>query len=161
MNNRRNFLAAGGALGALTASLKANADQPHAFSIYLHGMVWNRQLTGPMNDWLVRFDAKVDIPIGTTPPPVTPGFATIGDDFHDGVGSHIRIHSANLKADNLSIEGAIIESKTPALLGQPVRIEGKLVGDSVEGLTLTIGPFTFTGAGLLVKIAIIAILIGL
>src|SRR5437588_779354 len=85
MNNRRNFLAAGGALGALTASLKANADQPHAFSIYLHGMVWNRQLTGPMNDWLVRFDATVDIPIGDTPPPVTPGFATIGDDFHDGV----------------------------------------------------------------------------
>src|SRR5436190_2459400 len=85
MNNRRKFLAAGGVLAALSAVPKAKAD-PQGHSIYLHGLVWNRQLTGPMNDWLVRFDAKVDIPIGNTPPPVTPGFATIGDDFHDGVG---------------------------------------------------------------------------
>ena len=64
MNNRRNFLAAGGALAAISALPKAKADEQRAYSIYLHGMVWNRQLLAPMNDWLVRLDAKADVPIG-------------------------------------------------------------------------------------------------
>ena len=64
MNNRRKFLAAGGVLAAISALPKAKADQPKAFSVYLHGMVWNRQLEAPRNDWLIRLDAKADIPIG-------------------------------------------------------------------------------------------------
>ena len=159
MNNRRKFLAAGGALAAISALPKAKADQPRAYSIYLHGMVWNRQLAAPLNDWLIRLDAKADIPIGNGTPPAVPGFATLGDDFHDGVGSHVGIQTATVHGDQLTITGAITESKTAALVGQPVRIQGKVVGTSVEGLTVTIGESVFSGAGLLVVIAIIAILI--
>src|SRR5262249_35797333 len=115
----------------------------------------------PMNDWLVRLDAQVDVPIGQAPQPANPGFATLGDDFHDGVGSHVAIREATLKGDQLTINGVVTESKTPALVGQSVRIEGKLVGSAVQGLTVTVGNAVFTGSGLLVVIAIIAILIGL
>jgi hypothetical protein len=41
-------------------------------------------------------------------------------------------------------------------VGQAVRIQGKVVGTSVEGLTITIGDFVFMGGG----IVAIAILIG-
>ena len=65
MNNRRKFLAAGGALAALSALPKAQAgSQSEGKSLYIHGMVWNRQLPSPMNDWLIRLDAKVDLPNG-------------------------------------------------------------------------------------------------
>lgn len=159
MNNRRKFLAAGGALAALTALPKAKADAPKAYSIYLHGMVWNRQLAAPMNDWLIRLDAKADIPIGNAPPPAVPGFVTLGDDFHDPVGSHAEIQTATLHGDQLTLTGAITESKNAALVGQSVRIQGKVAGTSVQGLTVAIGDSVFSGAGLLVVIAIIAILI--
>jgi hypothetical protein len=158
-NNRRKFLAAGGALAALATVPRAEADPPRMNGLYIHGMVWNRQLAAPMNDWLIRLDAKVQVPIGNELPPAIPGFATLGDDFHDGVGSHVEIHEATLKGDQLTITGAITESKTPGLVGQSVRIEGKVLGTSVQALTVTIGGSVFTGAGLLVVIAIIAILI--
>jgi hypothetical protein len=160
MNNRRRFLAAEGALAALSALPQAKADQPQRYAVYLHGMVWNRQLTAPMNDWLVRFDARAEIPFGLATPSAIPGFGTLGDDFHDGVGSHVQFHTATLHADQLAIAGVITESKTPSLVGQSVRIAGKVVGTSVQGLTITIGDSVFSGAGLLVVIAIIAILIG-
>jgi hypothetical protein len=161
MNNRRQFLAAGGALAALAAAPDAKADQEGVAgrSIYIHGMVWNRQLASPMNDWLIRLDAKADIP-NSGPPLAAPGFATLGDDFHDGVGSHVTILSATLHGDQLTITGVVSESKTAALVGQPVRIEGKVQGTSVEGLAVTIGGAVFHGAGLLVVIAVIVILIG-
>jgi hypothetical protein len=157
-SNRRKFLAAGGALAALAAPV-AEADPPRMNGLYIHGMVWNRQLPAPMNDWLIRLDAKVEVPIGNAPPPAVPGFATLGDDFHDPVGSHVEIHTATLNGDQLTISGVITESKNPALAGQSVQITGKVLGTSVQGLTVTIGASTFSGAGLLVVIAIIAILI--
>jgi hypothetical protein len=113
-----------------------------------------------MNDWLIRLDAKVEVPIGNAPPPAVPGFATLGDDFHDPPGSHVEIHSAALNGDQLTISGVITESKSPTLVGQTVQITGKVLGTSVQGLTVTIGTSVFNGAGLLVVIAIIAILIG-
>ncbi|SRR5579871_2677234 len=156
--NRRKFLTAGGALAALSVVPKAAADSPKMNGLYIHGLVWNRQLATPMNDWLIRLDARVQVPIGNETPPAVPGFATIGDDFHDGVGSHVEIQQAELKGIQLTITGTITESKTPALIGQSVRIEGQVMGTSVQGLTVTIGGAVFTGAG--VVIAIIAILIG-
>jgi hypothetical protein len=158
-SNRRKFLAAGGALAAVAAS-NAEADPPRMNGLYIHGMVWNRQLPAPMNDWLIRLDAKVEVPIGNAPPPAVPGFATLGDDFHDPPGSHVEIHSAALNGDQLTISGVITESKSPTLVGQTVQITGKVLGTSVQGLTVTIGTSVFNGAGLLVVIAIIAILIG-
>jgi hypothetical protein len=158
MNNRRNFLTAGGALAAMSVLPEAKADS-HGNSLYIHGMVWNRQLASPMNDWLIRLDAKVDIPNGNQTSPPVSGFATLGDDFHDAVGSHVEIRTATLSGDHLTITGVVTESKSPTLLGQDVRIEGKVQGTSVAGLTVTIGGSVFQGAGLLVVIAIIAILI--
>jgi hypothetical protein len=158
--NRRNFLAAGGALAALAAPA-AEADPQHMNGLYIHGMVWNRQLPAPMNDWLIRLDAQVAVPTGNAPPPAVPGFATLGDDFHDPPGSHVEIHSAALNGDQLTISGVITQSKSPALVGQSVQITGKVLGTSVQGLTVTIGTNVFNGAGLLVVIAIIAILIAL
>ena len=158
MNNRRKFLTAGGALAVLSALPEARADS-QGKSLYIHGMVWNRQLPSPMNDWLIRLDVKVDIPNGNQMNPPVPGFATLGDDFHDGVGSHVQIYAAALDADHLTISGFITESKTPGLVGQAVQIEGKVHGTSIEGLTVSMGGSVFQGAGLVV-IAIIAILIG-
>jgi hypothetical protein len=83
MNNRRKFLAAGGALAVLAAVPAVKADPPRGPSVYLHGMVWNRQLPAPMGDWLIRFDTKADIALDNTAAPSVHGFATLGDDFHD------------------------------------------------------------------------------
>src|SRR5438477_8365813 len=118
MNNRRKFLAAGGALAALSAVPVAKADPPRMNGLYIHGMVWNRQLPAPMNDWLIRLDAKVDAALGNEPLPLNPGFATLGDDFHDPVGSHATLDSAVLKGDQLVILGRITESKAASLVGQ-------------------------------------------
>lgn len=160
MNNRREFLTAGGALAALSSVPQATADQPRGYSVYFHGMAWNHQLAAPMNDWLVRFDGKADIVLGNATPAAVPGFGTLGDDFHDGVGSHVEFHSATLHGDQLNITGVITASKNASLVGQSVKIQGKVVGTAVQGLTVTIGDAVFSGAGLLVVIAIIAILIG-
>jgi hypothetical protein len=140
----------------------ATASEHKALEIYLHGMVWNQQLPAPMNDWLLQFDAKVQIPVGMTPATtVSPGFATFGDTIHTGAGAHVLLQSAILNGDQLIVTGAVNEANNTSLVGQPVRIEGKIEGTAVENLTITVGASQFTGAGLLVKIAIIAILIGL
>ena len=110
-----------------------------------------------MSDWLIRLDARIDMPNGNQTNPPVSGFATLGDDFHDGVGSHVQIFAATFDADHLTISGLAAESKTPALVGQAVRIEGTVQGTTVEGLTVSIGGSVFQGAGIIV---IIAILIG-
>jgi len=71
-------------------------------------MDWfDRQLGAPMNDWLIRLDAKTDIPVGTAP-----GLATFGDDFHDGVGSHAEI-SRHPERRSIDLTGSITESRLP------------------------------------------------
>ena len=160
MKNRREFLTAGGALAALSALPQEAKADPPGFSIYITGMVWNRQLAAPMDDWLLKVYARADVMTGNRPQPAIPGFATIGDDFHDGPGSHIQIQNAALQGSQLTITGFVTESKTPSLAGQPVTIQGKVEGTAVQGLTVTIGGSEFSGSGLLVVIAIIAILIG-
>jgi len=161
MNNRREFLATGAGLAALSAVPEATASEQKAQVIYLHGMVWNQQLPAPMNDWLLQFDAKVQIPLGMSPATTSsPGFATFGDTIHTGAGAHVQLQSAILNGDHLVITGAINEANNASLVGLPVRIEGMIKGTAVENLTITMGASQFAGAGLLVVIAIIAILIG-
>ena len=127
---------------------EAEAD-PQGSSVYVTGMVWNRQLAAPMNDWLVRVYAAADLPAkgGTGSSPI--GFATIGDDLHAPVSSHIELQSAILQGDQLAITGAVTESNTPSLVGQPVLITGKVQGTSVQGLTVTIGGAAFSGVGII------------
>jgi hypothetical protein len=155
MNTRRKFLSAGGALATLSALPLEAAGDPQGFSVYVTGMVWNLQLATPMNDWRIRVYAAADLTttggVGSSPI----GFATIGDDLHNPVSSHADLHSAILQSDQLAITGAVTESNTPSLVGQPVLITGRVHGTAVEGLTVTIGGAAFSGAG------IIAVLIGL
>jgi hypothetical protein len=155
MNTRRKFLTTGGALATLSALPLEGETDPQGTSVYVTGMVWNRQLAAPMNDWLVRVYAAADLPAkgGTGSSPI--GFATIGDDLHAPVGSHIELNTAIFQGDQLAITGAVTESNTPSLVGQPVLITGRVLGTAVEGLTVTIGGAAFSGAG------IIGILIGL
>jgi len=143
MSNRRNILAAAGAMAMLPQS---RADQEERFSLFLHGMVWNRQLPNPLNDWLIRLDVLVSIPIIDSP-----GWATLGDDFHAPTASQVRIQSAVLRGSQLTLTGSAAESMNPALSAQPVRIEGTLDGTSVHTLTLFIGPALFSGMGLVAK----------
>ena len=155
MNTRRKFLTAGGAVATLSALPSEAEADPQGSSVYVTGMVWNQQLPTPMNDWLIRVYAAADLQTkgGTGSSPI--GLATIGDDLHAPVASHVELQSAILQGDQLAITGAVTESNTPSLVGQPVLITGKVQGTSVQGLTVTIGGAAFGGAG------IIAILIGL
>ncbi len=143
MNSRRTVLGLA-AISALAAPHPVQGEQAAA-EIYLHGLVWNRQLPAPMNEWLIRFDARTSIPIGAAT-----GFATLGDDFQDGVDSHAVIQAAVFNAGRLTLTASISESKSAALIGQTVRIEGKLLGTAIEALTVTIGAAGFGGAGFFV-----------
>ena len=67
----------------------------------------------------------------------------------------VDLHSAILQNGQLAITGAVTESNTPSLVGQPVLITGRLQDTAVQGLTVTIGGSAFSETG------IIAILIGL
>ena len=157
MNTRRKFLTAGGAVAALSAFPQGAVADPRGYSVYVTGMVWNRQLAAPMNDWLIHVYANADLPAGGGGGSSPVGFATIGDDFHDPVGSHVEFQSAILQNGQLTITGAVTESKTASLVGQPVAITGKLKDTAVQGLTVTIGADAFSGAGAY----IIAVLISL
>jgi hypothetical protein len=139
MNSRRRLGLR--AISALAARVSAQNEQPGP-TIYIHGLAWNLQLPAPMNDWLIRVDLKATIPLGSAA-----AFASLSDDFHDPVGSHVVIRAATLSGDQINLIGSITESKNASLVSQPVRINGRLVATSVEGFTVTIGTAVFSGAG--------------
>ena len=151
--DRRNFLKAGGAaLVAASASTLTTAepdDTPKA--VYLHGMAWNRDLPGLLGELLLTFDLKVQL--GKT------GFGTFADDVHPEVNSHFSIDSIKRNGDVYTMTGAIIASRDPSSIGTPITIVAEADGEKTTAI-ITLGQNTFRGAGLLVCIAIIAILIG-
>ena len=157
VRDRRNFLKAGGAaLVAASASSVAMAehdDTPKA--IYLHGMAWNRDLPGLFGELLLTFDLKVQL--GKT------GFGTFSDAVHPEVNSHFSINSiikhGDVYTDVYTLSGEIIASRDPGSVGVPVTIVAQTEGEKTTA-TITMGNHTFRGAGLLVVIAIIAVLIG-
>ena len=153
VRDRRNFLKAGGAaLVAVSASSMAQAAPDDAQkAIYLHGMAWNRDLPGLLGQLLLTFDIKVQL--GKT------GFGTFADDVHPEFNSHFSIDSVKRHGDVYTMNGAIIASRDPASVGTPITIVAEADGDKTTA-TITMGNNTFKGAGLLVVIAIIAILIG-
>jgi len=152
MRNKPRLLRAGIAFAAISTftalSMRADQDPQPVTEIYIHGMVWNTQAPVPANDWLVRLDLRAVLPNGNQPSLPNPGFATLGDDLHDLLGSDVTLSSAALQGTQLTITGTITESKTPALIGLPVRIEGFAAGTAVRGLTVTTGNNAFTGAGM-------------
>jgi len=67
-----------------------------------------------------------------------------------------RYRTSTLNAAGLGIrhledlQSLVLNPASLTLVAQTVRIEGKVTGTSVEGLTVTIGGSTFSGAGLFV-----------
>jgi len=152
VNDRRTFLQAGGAaLVAASASSVLGFPDEGQKAIYLHGMAWNRELTGLFGELLLTFDIKVQL--GKT------GFGTFSDDVHPEFNSHFSINSARRQGDVYTLKGEIIASRDPGSVGTPVTIVAEADGEKTV-LAVTLGTQTFRGAGLLVVIAIIAILIG-
>ncbi len=155
VRERRNFLKAGGAaLVAASASASSIAQavpDDAQKAIYLHGMAWNRDLPGLLGELLLTFDIKVQL--GKT------GFGTFADDVHPEFNSHFSIDSVKRHGDVYTMNGAIIASRDPASVGTPIAIIAEADGDKTTA-TITLGANTFKGAGLLVVIAIIAVLIG-
>jgi hypothetical protein len=153
VSDRRNFLKAGGAAlvaaSAPSAALAAPDDAQKV--IYLHGMAWNRSLPGLFGELLLTFDIKVQL--GKT------GFGTFGDDVHPEVNSHFAINSTKRQGDVYTLTGEVIASRDPGNVGLPITIVAEADGEKTA-VTITLGTQTFKGAGLLVCIAIIAILIG-
>jgi hypothetical protein len=152
VNDRRNFLKAGGAaLVAASASTitMATHDDPEK-DVYLHGMAWNRDLPGLFGELLLTFDLKVQL--GRT------GFGTFSDAVHPEVNSQFSINSMTKHGDLYTFAGEIIASRDPGSVGPPVSILAHTDGEKTTA-TITMGNYTFKGAGLLVVIAIIAVLV--
>ena len=114
-------------------------------------MAWNRDLPGLLGELLLTFDIKVHL--GKT------GFGTFADDVHPEFNSHFSIDSVTRHGDVYKMTGAIIASRDPSSIGTPLTIIAEADGEKTTA-TITLGNNTFRGAGLLVVIAIIAILIG-
>ena len=154
VGDRRNFLKAGGAaLVAASASSVALGERDDSQkAIYLHGMAWNRDLPGLFGELLLTFDIKVQ--------PGKTGFGTLSDDVHPEVNSHFSINSVKRQGDVYTLTGEIIAARDPASVGTPITIVAEVDGEKTA-LAITLGTQTFRGAGLLVVIAIIAILIAL
>ena len=153
ISDRRNFLKAGGAalVAASASSVALAAPDDAQKAIYLHGMAWNRDLPGLLGELLLTFDIKVHL--GKT------GFGTFADDVHPEFNSHFSIDSVTRHGDVYKMTGAIIASRDPSSIGTPLTIIAEADGEKTTA-TITLGNNTFRGAGLLVVIAIIAILIG-
>ena len=152
VNDRRNFLKAGGAalVAASAGSVALGSPDEAQKAIYLHGMAWNRDLPGLFGELLLTFDIKVQL--GKT------GFGTFSDDVHPEFNSHFSINSAKRQGDVYTLKGEVIASRDPTSVGAPITIVAEADGEKTV-LAVTLGTQTFTGAGLLVVIAIIAILI--
>jgi hypothetical protein len=151
--DRRSFLKATSAtlVAASLPSVAAAAPDPSQKVFYAHGMVWNLELPGTLSDLRLTFDFAVRL--GGV------GLGTLADDVNPQLNSHFKITSTARHGNVYTLEGEITTSRDPSLVGMPVTIVAEVEG-SATGVTITVGPYTFKGAGLVV-IAIIAILIGL
>jgi len=152
VNDRRTFLKAGSAalVAASTSSVTMADHDDTPKAIYLHGMAWNRDLPGLFGELLLTFDLKVQL--GKT------GLGSFSDAVHPEVNSHFSINSITKHGDVYKLGGEIIASRDPASVGVPLTIVAQTDGEKTMA-TITMGNYTFKGAGLLVVIAIIAVLI--
>lgn len=160
---RREYLtAAGGALLAASA-LPTLADNDHdhrengADTLYGHGMVWNRELTGVAGELKLSFDLRVNLETGA-------GFGTAEDPVHPDWNIHFAINSTQQEKlrggeTRYSMTGVVTAANNPANVGLPVKILAETRGDTTA-IAIRLGDLAFGGAGLVV-IAIIAVLIGL
>lgn len=157
MASRRDLLkGAGGALLAASAlqapAQAAPAGQQHQQEAYGHGMVWNTALPGLAGELLLSFDIRANLHTGK-------GFGTCSDSVHPQANLQFSIDAAQKHGNKFTMQGTVIRANDPAHVGQPVQLTGELHGTATT-VTISIGGLAFHGSGLLVVIAIIAILIG-
>jgi hypothetical protein len=161
--NRRNFLKAGGAMlaaAALPASALAqkdekeetesNAGNNNPLPIYLHGCAWNRSLPGIYGQACFSFDVRADIQTGA-------GLGTIRDDVHPQVNSQFQINSVQRRGKEYTLQGVIVASRSPELIGKRVNIVAEWIEEDQGKASITIE----SEGNNLVVIAIIAVLIGM
>jgi len=149
-SNRRNFLKATGvALAAASVpSIAAAMPDSTERNVYLQGCGWNHQLPGVFGQVCLTLDVRAQL--GGT------GVGTFRDDVHQEINSQFQIHAATRRGDVYTLQGEVVSSRDPDLVGKAVRIVAEADGDRATG-TITVGPTSQP----LVVIAIIAILIGL
>lgn len=155
-NDRRNFLKTSGAAlvaASLPLSLMGQKEQDdfnQRGPIYLNGCAWNRNLPGVFGQACFAFEARAEL--GGT------GVGTIRDDVHPEVNSQFQITRAErTDSRRYTLQGEIIASQTPQLIGNRVTIIAESIGNGQGRASLTIE----SPDDNLVVIAIIAILIGL
>jgi hypothetical protein len=115
-------------------------------------MVWNTALPGLAGELLLSFDIRVNLQTGK-------GFGTCSDSVHPQANLQFTIAAAEKHGNRLTMQGTVIRANDPANVGQLVKIAGEMQGTATT-VAIQIGALTFNGSGLLVVIAIIAILIG-
>src|SRR5687768_9989537 len=160
-NNRRDFLRTSGAAlvaASLPISLMGQQDKKSTTEdrdnatgpVYLNGCGWNRSLPGVYGQACFAFEARAEL--GGT------GVGTIRDDVYPEVNSQFQITRAErVSARGYSLQGKIIASRTPQLIGNLVTINAESIGNGQGRASLTIE----SPDDNLVVIAIIGILIGL
>ena len=152
-SNRRNFMkTTSAALVAASVPAAAAATPDDTQKVfYAHGMAWNPELPGTLAGLRLTFDLAIRL--GGT------GLGTFADDVNPEFNAHFKINSTAKQGNVYTFAGEVTAARDPALVGLPVTIVAEVEG-STTGVTITLGAYTFKGAGLVV-IAIIAVLIGL
>src|ERR1700752_4327962 len=101
MTGRRNFLKnTSSALAAASVPSVAAATPENTRRVfYAHGMVWNPELPGVLNQLRLTFDIAVRL--GGT------GLGTFGDDVHPEFNSHFKIDSTAKTGNLYTFEGEV------------------------------------------------------
>ena len=160
--SRRSYLAATGGALLAASGLPALAEDAHdhdagkADQLYAHGMVWNLDLPGIAGELKLSFDLRVNLETGV-------GFGTANDPVHSDWNIHFAINSTERKkiregGTRYTMSGEVTRANDPVHVGWPVRIVAETRGDATA-IAIALADLDFSGAGLLVVIAIIAILI--
>ncbi len=144
-SNRRTFLKTAGAAGAALAAApallqQAQAGQPPAQVIYIHGLVWNTALTGVAGELLITFDVRAVI--GGS------GLGTLADSVHPGIDFHVAFNSATRQGNVYTLQGTVIRSNDAANLGTAVTVVAEVFGDRTLA-EIQVGNLSFRGSGVI------------
>ncbi|HMO81395.1 MAG TPA: hypothetical protein PKD24_11450 [Pyrinomonadaceae bacterium] len=116
--------------------------------VYLHGCAWNRDLPGVFGRACYTFEVRAKV--GGT------GVGTIRDDVYSEINSQIQINRVTRRGKTYTLEGEIVASRSPQMVGMDVVIAATSSGNGAGSAAITVSSRESAD---LVVIAIIAILI--
>jgi hypothetical protein len=99
--------------------------------ICLSAFRWNRNLPGVFGQACFRFEMRAELSAG--------GCEIISDDIYSEVNFHFHIRSAVKTGNIYLLEGTVIASCKPDLVGKLVVIRSESLGDDNSNLSLTVG----------------------